>query len=140
MGSNINISQRFYEEACHLKYVLLSEGHFKRRICVFPLFLQTYHHQLFFSSFSSPSDFIKLLDSVWASLIAQWVNNLPAMQKARVQSLGLEDPLEMEMATHTSILAWKIPQRSLVGCSPWGHRESDMTEQLTLTDHVVNIH
>ena len=42
-----------------------------------------------------------------ASLIAQLVKNLPAIQETRVQSLGLEDSLEEEMATHSSILAWK---------------------------------
>ena len=47
--------------------------------------------------------------SKWASLIAQSVKNLPAMQKTRVQFLGREDPLEKEMATHSSILAWRIP-------------------------------
>ena len=47
-----------------------------------------------------------------------------------VQSQGGEDPLESEMATHSSILAWEIPwQRSLVGSSPWGFKESDSTEQ-----------
>ena len=44
-----------------------------------------------------------------ASLVTQMVKNLPAMQEARVQSLGQDDPLEKEMATHSSILAWKIP-------------------------------
>ena len=44
-----------------------------------------------------------------ASLMAQQVKNLPAMQKTWVQSLGWEDPLEKEMATHSSILAWRIP-------------------------------
>ena len=44
-----------------------------------------------------------------ASLLAQSVKNLPAMQETQVQSLGWEDPLEKEMATHSSILAWKIP-------------------------------
>ena len=38
------------------------------------------------------------------------VKNLPAMQKTRVQSLGQEDPLEKEMATHSNILAWRIPR------------------------------
>ena len=42
------------------------------------------------------------------SLIAQLVKNLPAMQETRVRFLGLEDPLEKEMTTHSSILAWKI--------------------------------
>ena len=45
----------------------------------------------------------------WASLLAQTVTYLPAMPETRVQSLGLEDPLEKEMATHSSILAWRIP-------------------------------
>ena len=54
---------------------------------------------------------------------------LPAMQGTRVWSLGREDPLENGMATHSSILAWRIHrQRSLVGYSPWGHKESDTTE------------
>ena len=44
-----------------------------------------------------------------ASQVAQMVKNLPAMQETWVQSLGREDPLEKEMATHSSILAWKIP-------------------------------
>ena len=44
-----------------------------------------------------------------ASLVAQTVKNLPVMQEAWVQSLGQEDPLEKEMATHSSILAWRIP-------------------------------
>ena len=44
-----------------------------------------------------------------ASLVAQWVENLPAMQETRFGSYGQEDPLEKEMATHSSILAWKIP-------------------------------
>ena len=43
------------------------------------------------------------------SLVAQKVKSLPAMQEAWVQSLGQEDPLEKGMATHSSILAWKIP-------------------------------
>ena len=41
-------------------------------------------------------------------LIAQMVNNLPAVQETRVRFLGQEDPLEKEMATHSSILAWRI--------------------------------
>ena len=45
-----------------------------------------------------------------ASLVAQMVKNLPAMQEAKVQSLGWDDPLEKGMATHSSILAWRIPR------------------------------
>ena len=59
--------------------------------------------------------------------MAQTVKNLPAMQETLVQSLGQEDPLEKGMATHSSILAWRIPQRSLVSYSLWGNKESDMT-------------
>ena len=43
-----------------------------------------------------------------AYLVAQWVKNLPAVQETGNQSLGWEDPLEKEMATHSSILSWKI--------------------------------
>ena len=46
---------------------------------------------------------------IWASLVAQMVKNLPAMQEIQVQSLGQEVPLEKGMATHSSILAWRIP-------------------------------
>ena len=53
-----------------------------------------------------------------ASLVAQIVNNPCAMQKTQIQSLGQEDPLEKGMATHSSILVWRIPWRmSLVGYS-----------------------
>ena len=47
--------------------------------------------------------------SFLASLVAQMVKRLPAMQETRVQFLGWEDPLEKEMAVHSSTLAWKIP-------------------------------
>ena len=56
------------------------------------------------------------------------VKNLPAMQKAWVQSLGQEEPLEKGMAIHSSILASKIPWTEEPGCSPWGCKELDMTE------------
>ena len=46
----------------------------------------------------------------WASLLAQMVKNLPAMQETWVQSLGWEAPLEEGLATHSSILAWRIPR------------------------------
>ena len=45
----------------------------------------------------------------WVSLVAQMVKRLPAMQETQVQFLGQEDPLEKEMAIHSSTLAWKIP-------------------------------
>ena len=54
------------------------------------------------------------------------------MQETQVQSLGWEDPLEEEMATHFSTLTWKIPwkEESGTGYSPWGPKELDTTEQL----------
>ena len=62
------------------------------------------------------------------------VNNLPAMQETRIQSLGQEDSLEKGMATHYSILAWNTHgQRSLAGNGPWRHKELDITEHLTLS-------
>ena len=59
----------------------------------------------------------------WLSL----VKNTLAMRETWVQSLGWEDPLEKGTATHSSILAWRIPWT--VG--PWGHKELDMTERLS---------
>ena len=103
--------------------------------------------------------------------MAQTVKRLPAMRETQVQFLGREDPLEKEMAIHSSTLAWKISwteepdrlqsmgsqrvtldwedpleketatpvllpgelhgQKSLAGYSPWGHKESNMTEIFT---------
>ena len=61
---------------------------------------------------------------------------LPAMQETQVQSLGQEAPLEKGMATHSSILAWRISRTEKPGgYSPWGHKESDTTELLTLSLH-----
>ena len=56
------------------------------------------------------------------------VKNRPTKQEMRVRSLGWEDPLEKEMAAHSSILAWEIPgQRSLASYNPWVHKESNTT-------------
>ena len=67
-----------------------------------------------------------------ASQVAQMVKNLPAMQENWVQPLGWEDPLEKDMATHSVFLPGEFHgQRSLVGYSPWGHKESDMTAWVT---------
>ena len=61
--------------------------------------------------------------------MAQMVKHLPTVQKNWVRSLGWEDPLEKGMATQSSILPGKSHgRRSLVGYSPWGHKELDMTE------------
>ena len=65
----------------------------------------------------------------WASLAAQAVKNLPAIQETQVLSLGREDHLEKEMATHSSIVPGESHgQWGLAGCSPWGRKESDTTE------------
>ena len=75
-------------------------------------------------------DYLFLLCSIhYTSLVAQMVKCLPAMQETWVRSLGQEDPVEKEMATHSSTLAGKSHgQRRLAGYSPWGHKESDMIE------------
>ena len=66
--------------------------------------------------------------SIWASLIAKLVRNVPAMQETQVQSLGQEDPLEKEMATHSRILAWRIPRTEKPGgLQSVGLQESDTT-------------
>ena len=64
----------------------------------------------------------------------QRLKRLPAMWETWVRSLGLEDPLEKEMATHSSILAWRIPRTGeLGGLQSMGRKESDTTEQLHFT-------
>ena len=64
-----------------------------------------------------------------ASLVAQRLKRLPAMRETWVLSLGQKDPLEKGMATHSSILAWRIPwTEEPVGYSPRGLKESDTTE------------
>ena len=64
------------------------------------------------------------------------VKRLPTMQETWVQSLGWEDLLEKEMATHSSILAWKIPWMEEFGrLQSMGHKESDMTEQHHMLKH-----
>ena len=70
------------------------------------------------------------MSPIGASLVPQKVKNLPAMQKTWVQSLGQEDPLEKGTATHSSILAWRVPwiEEPSGLYSPWGCKESDMTE------------
>ena len=61
----------------------------------------------------------------------RFTEKAPAMQENWVLSLSWEDPLEKGMATHSSILAWRIPWiGEPVGYSPWGRKESDTTEQL----------
>ena len=75
-----------------------------------------------------------------ASLIAQSVKNLPAIQETQVRSLGWEDPLEKGMATHSSTL--RIPeefhgQESLVSYSPWGHRVGYDSGTNTLRENAI---
>ena len=74
--------------------------------------------------------------------MAQTVKNLPAMhetQEIRFDSLSWDDTLEKGMATHSNILAWRIPWTagSLAGYSLWGHEESDMIEHTGTHTHKV---
>ena len=75
---------------------------------------QFFVKQLFHKDFPSGSD----------------VKNPPAKQETKVQPLGWEDPLEKEVATHFSILAWRIPWAEELGggYSLWGHKEAQTTE------------
>ena len=74
-----------------------------------------------------------------ASLMAQKVKNLPTMPETPVLFLGHEDPLEKEVATTPVLLPGESHgRRSLVGYSPWGHKESDVTKRLHF--HFWNLH
>ena len=69
-----------------------------------------------------------------SSLVAQTVKNLPAMQEIQVRFLGWKYPLEKEMATHSSILAWEIPwTEEPGGLQSVNSQESDITKRLTLS-------
>ena len=72
-----------------------------------------------------------------ASLVTQMVKNPPAMQKTQVRSLGWEDPLAKGMATHSSILAWRIPWTEELEI--YSLPESNMTELLTLHNKFFNV-
>ena len=90
---------------------------------VFSIILFLFPHKRFFTSWATRK-----------SQLAQMVKNSPSMQETRVLSLGQKDALEKEMATHSSILAWRIPWREKPrGYQLWGCKESDMTEQLTFS-------
>ena len=68
--------------------------------------------------------------------MVQRLKRLPAMWETWVQSLGREDPLEKEMATHSSTLAWRIPwTEELGGLQSMGHKELDTTERLHFHFH-----
>ena len=68
------------------------------------------------------------IEEVRASLVAQSVKNPPAVQETQVWSLGREDPLEKEMATHSSIFAWRTPwTEEPGGLRPMGSQELDTT-------------
>ena len=74
----------------------------------------------------------------WASLVVQMVKNPPAVWETWVRSLGWEDPPEEGMATHSSILAWRIPKDiGALRAIPWGLKELDMTEQLSTAHSTV---
>ena len=60
------------------------------------------------------------------------VKNLPVMQETQVGFLSQEDPLEKEMATHSSILSWEV-QRSLAGNSPWSRSWTQLSNETTTT-------
>ena len=74
-------------------------------------------------------EFEAYIPSYWASLVAQMIKNLPAMQDTRVQFLGWEDPPEKGMALHSSILAWRIPWTEEPGrLQSMGSQKVDTTE------------
>ena len=82
--------------AYFIKQLTIQGGNFDGSSCIFRAF--------------ATRKLIVVVAIKWASLVAQLVKNLPAMQETQVRSLGQEDSLEKEMVTHSSILAWEIPQ------------------------------
>ena len=82
----------------------------------------------FYFTYSEVNYLVTSSYSRGASLVAQWVKNLHALQETQVQFLGQEDPLEKEMAIHSSILAWRIPwTEEPGGLQSMGLQELDTT-------------
>ena len=77
---------------------------------VYPKALVVEHHPYLYAFV-----YVTLYCIIWTSLVAQSVKRLPPMRETPVRSLGWEDPLEKEMATHSSILAWRIPWTEELG-------------------------
>ena len=111
----------------------------------FRVFLRSFEHILWSGQFCLFCGFLGVSlstlcahahHSVTASLIAQLVNHLPAMQETQAWSLGWEDPLEEGMATHSSILAFRIPRTEEPGkLQSTGSQESDTTKWLNHHHH-----
>ena len=103
-----------------------------RQLCVWPRPAATLPGPC--SARQAPDDVRMRLTVTWALPVAQMVKNPPAMRETWIQSLGWEEPLEKGMATHSSILAWRIPWTEEPGGlhSSWGCKESDTTERLSL--------
>ena len=84
-----------------------------------------------------PAPSLEVLTEFYSSLVAQTVKRLPPVQETQVQSLGPEDLLEKEMATHSSILAWRIPwTEELGGLQSTGSQKS----QTRLSDFTFTFH
>ena len=87
------------------------------------------HQSLIFLDWEKFDEFKCNYSGEWASLVAQTVRNPPAMWETWVPPLGWEDPLEEGIATHSSVLAWRIPMdRGARWASGHGVTESDTTE------------
>ena len=103
----------------------------------FPLWMRSPHQLLRWQVLSTTSATLGIISNHRLHtllLVTQMVMNLPAVQETWIQSLGQKDPLEKGMAPTPVFLFGEFHgQRTLVGYSSWGHKESDMTEQLLHT-------
>ena len=116
--------------------IILFNGNSERQSCLFQKWGKSY---IDFDYLVSEITYYPF-DHSWASQVTQTVKNLPAMQEMqeiRVRSLGWEDPLEESMATHSSILAWRIPMvRGAWQATVWDCKESDNE---WATRHTINL-
>ena len=117
-------------------YIILATWRIAQ-VYIFGIMLRVIGKSLYGSTFNrtfrTPRQFTIPMTNM-TSLVAQTVKHLSTMQETWVRSLGWEDPLEKEMAIHSGLLPGKSHgRRSLVDCSPWGHKESNTTEWAWLT-------
>ena len=96
--------------------------------------ISLWYHKTFFVFLCMKSWIYNHSSDDKASLMGQMVKNLPEMYETRVRSLGLEESLEKEVSTYSSIFAWRIPWTEKPGgLQSMGHKESDITEWLTFS-------
>ena len=123
-----------YFLSCIMNHSILCLQKGKKNLNVWPSILSAFNHYEAQECRKAGWVWVEPYFLLWASLVVETVKNLPAMWKTQVQSLNWEDPLKKGMATHSSILAWKIP------CTEESGQLQSMGFQRAGSDWATNTH